>query len=184
MKRFHLLPILCFMALSLTSVAQTSTSPAAATAPAAPTTIMKYFVSVYPEYRVLVKSINSTQLNATFESTDNPVTVFAPVNKTFVNAKAGAIKNILKPQMNDSLKSILTHMVVSGSWDLAKLTEKIKEGAGSFSLPSVGGTGNLTFLLKDNYVWVKDDRGTLILLKDPIKATNGLIYSVDRLLLP
>lgn len=151
--------------------------------PPPPPTMMKYFVNSYPEFTVLVKAINATQLNSVFEGKD-PVTVFAPVNKTFENLKSGTISNILKPQMKDSLKSMLTYIVVAGNWSTDDLTQKIKEGGGSYSLPSVGGSGKLNFFLDGTAVWVKDRRGTMVQLGIPVVNKNGTVYTIDKMLLP
>jgi len=151
--------------------------------PPPPPTAMQYFVSSYPEFTVLVKAINATELNSTFE-TSGPVTVFAPVNRTFDNLPAGVIKDILQPQMRDSLKGVLTYMVIAGSWSLADLQQKIKEGGGTYSIPTIGGSGSLNFLLDGAAVRVKDSRGNQMQLSAPVVTRNGLVYIVDRLLLP
>lgn len=145
--------------------------------------VLKYFVNAYPEYTVLVKAINAVELNTTFES-GSPVTVFAPLNRSFNNVRTADINNILKPEMRDSLKGMLTYIVVSGEWRLEDLIQKIKEGGGSYSLPTVGGTGKLTFVLSGATVFVKDNRGTEIALGAPVVTGSGLVYPVDKLLLP
>lgn len=152
-------------------------------APPPPPTMMKYFVDSYPEFSILVKGINATELNETFES-GNPITVFAPVNRTFDNLPAGTIKNILQPEMRDSLKGVLTYMVIAGNWSLDQLQQKIKEGGGSFSIPTVGGIGKLNFVLDGSAVRVKDNRGTQMQLSAPIITKSGMVYVVDKLLLP
>jgi uncharacterized surface protein with fasciclin (FAS1) repeats len=151
--------------------------------PPPPPTMMKYFVDSYPEFSILVKGINATQLNETFES-GNPITVFAPVNRTFDNLPAGTIRDILQPQMRDSLKGVLTYMVIAGNWSLEQLQQKIKEGGGSFSVPTIGGMGKLSFVLDGSAVRVKDNRGTQMQLSAPVITKSGMVYVVDRLLLP
>jgi len=145
--------------------------------------ILKYFVNAYPEYTVLVKAINAVELNTTFES-NSPVTVFAPMNRSFNNVRTADINTILKPEMRDSLKGMLTYIVVSGEWRLENLIQKIKEGGGSYSLPTIGGTGNLSFVLNGETVFVKDNRGTQVPLGAPVVTGSGLVYPVDKLLLP
>lgn len=150
--------------------------------PPAPS-IMKYLVNSYPEYTVLVKAINATELNSTFEAA-GPVTVFAPVNKTFNNASASTMRDIMEPQMRDSLKGILTYIIVAGNWRKEDLIQKIKEGGGSYSLPTIGGMGNLSFVLNGETVSVKDNRGNQIPLGTPVMTNSGMVYAIDRLLLP
>ncbi|KAA5535039.1 hypothetical protein F0919_10610 [Taibaiella lutea] len=145
--------------------------------------IMKYLVNAYPEYTVLVKAINAIEMNATFEA-NGPVTVFAPRNRAFSNIRTSNINKMLKPEMRDSLKGILTYMIVAGNWKTEDLTQKIKEGGGSYSLPTVGGTGNLNFVLNGDVVFIKDNRGNQFALGKPVTTGTGIIYPVDKLLLP
>jgi uncharacterized surface protein with fasciclin (FAS1) repeats len=158
-------------------------APAPALPPQPPMVMMKYFVNAYPEYTTFVKAINAVELNSTFED-PGPVTVFAPVNRTFDNLPPGTIRNILKPEMRDSLKGIITYMVLAGKWRVSDLQQKIKEGGGSATLPTVGSMGMLTFTMNGNSVWIKDKRGTQIELGVPVIMQNGIVYPVDRLLLP
>jgi uncharacterized surface protein with fasciclin (FAS1) repeats len=151
--------------------------------PAAAPSIMKYLVNAYPEYTLLVKAINAIEMNATFEA-KGPVTLFAPRNRAFSNIRTSSINKILKPEMSDSLKGILTYMVVAGSWNTADLMQKIKEGGGNYSLPTIGGTGNLNFVLNGDTVFIKDNRGNQVPLGTPITTGSGMIYPVDKLLLP
>lgn len=150
--------------------------------PPAPS-IMKYLVNSYPEYTILVKAINAAELNSTFESA-GPVTVFAPVNKTFNNASASDMSSILEPQMRDSLKGMLTYIIVAGNWRKEDLIQKIKESGGSYSLPTVGGMGNISFVLNGETVSVKDNRGNQVPLGNPVMTNSGIVYAIDKMLLP
>jgi len=150
---------------------------------AKPPTLMSYMVEAYPEYTNVVKAINTARLEETFEG-KGPVTVFAPVNKAFEAFPAGTLDNWLKPESKDSLKKILTYHVVSGTWDITNLAQKVKEGGGEFSMPTLGEGGRLSFILENGQVAVKDARGFKTILAAPVKRDNGLLYSLDKLLLP
>jgi len=150
--------------------------------PLAAPTIMKYLVNSYPEYTLLVKAINAIEMNATFEA-NGPVTVFAPRNRAFREMRTWTINKLMKPEMRDSLKGMLTYMVVAGNWNTADLIQKIKEGGGSYSLPTIGGVGNLNFVLNGETVFVKDNRGNQFPLGAPVVTGTGMVYPVDKLLL-
>jgi uncharacterized surface protein with fasciclin (FAS1) repeats len=145
--------------------------------------IFNYLITAAPEYSIMVKSINSSRLEKTFTG-PGPVTVFAPVNKAFDVLPAGTVDNLQKPEMIDSLQKMLTYHVVAGSWTVSELERKIRESGGEFFLPTVGEAGKLSFMLENNKVVVKDVHGFKTPLGIPSQQTNGLVYSIDKLLLP
>lgn len=147
-----------------------------------PPTIMKYLVDAAPEFSTLVKSINTARLTETFQA-EGPVTVFAPRNAAFEILPEGTVDNWLKPQMADSLQKMLTYHVVAGRWPPGDLKQQIKEAGGEFFLPTVGG-GRISFILENDRVTVKDAHGFKTPLGIPIIETNGLIYPMNKLLLP
>lgn len=146
-------------------------------------TIMNFLVESYPQFTTLVKAVNTARLELTFEN-PGPVTVFAPSNKAFEIMPAGTVDNWLKPEMSDSLKKVLTYHVITGSWNQADLLQKIKEGGGTLSIPTIGEGGKLTFTLEAGRVAVKDNHGFTTVLGTPVQRYNGLVYVIDKLLLP
>ncbi|WP_118951811.1 fasciclin domain-containing protein [Taibaiella helva] len=147
-----------------------------------PPTIMKYLVDMSPEYATMVKTINAARLTETFEG-PGPMTVFAPRNRAFDILPAGTVDNWLKPEMMDSLQKVLTYHTVAGNWPLSDLQQKIKEAGGEFFLPTIGAPGKLSFVMENGKVMVKDQRGFKTILETPVAEQNGLVYSLDKLLL-
>jgi uncharacterized surface protein with fasciclin (FAS1) repeats len=145
--------------------------------------ILNYLVTAAPEYSIMVKAINTARLETTFTSS-GPITVFAPSNKAFDVLPAGTVDNWLKPEMTDSLKKILTYHVISGSWTTSELKRKIRESGGEFFVPTLGEGGRLSFMLENNMVVVKDAKGFKTVLGVPSQQPNGLVYGLDKLLLP
>lgn len=144
--------------------------------------IYKYMVEAAPEHSTMLKAVNAARLEASFES-DGPYTVFMPTNQAFAALPAGTADNWLKPEHADSLKKILTAHIVTGNWTVPALEQKIKEGGGSLNLPTVGGA-HLTFTLDAGRVSVADRHGIKTVLNQPIVRQNGIIYVIDKLLLP
>ncbi|MFA6059515.1 MAG: fasciclin domain-containing protein [Taibaiella sp.] len=148
-----------------------------------PPSIFKYLVTAAPEYSIMVKAINAAKLESTFEG-PGPITVFAPVNKAFDILAAGSVEQLLKPEMIDSLQKILTNHIIAGSWTASELEQKIREAGGEFFVPTIGEAGKLSFMLENNKVVVKDAHGFKTELGIPSKQENGLVYRLDKLLLP
>ncbi len=145
-------------------------------------TIMKYLVDASPEYATMVKLANASRLAETFEG-PGPVTMFAPLNKAFDVLPAGTVDNLLKPEMIDSLKRVLTSHVIAGNWPIKDLEQKIKESGGAFEVPTVGGSGKLFFVMEQGRVAVKDQKGFKTLLDQPAITQNGMVYRIDKILL-
>jgi uncharacterized surface protein with fasciclin (FAS1) repeats len=148
-----------------------------------PPSIFKYLVTAAPEHSIMVKAINAAKLESTFEG-PGPITVFAPTNKAFDILAAGSIEQLLKPEMIDSLQKILTNHIIAGSWTASELEQKIREAGGEFFVPTIGEAGKLSFMLENNRVVVKDVHGFKTPLGIPSKQQNGLVYRLDKLLLP
>lgn len=146
-------------------------------------TIMKYLVNAAPEYATMVKAINAAKLTETFEG-PGPITMFAPSNKAFEVMPAGTLDNLLKPELIDSLQNMLTYHVIAGSWTVSELEQQIRQSGGEFFIPTIGERGKLSFVLENNKVMVKDLQGFKTPLGIPAKEQNGLVYGLDKLLLP
>ena len=171
--------LVCMLGTAPVAVTQAQTVLKEKPAPS----ILSYLITAAPEYSIMVKSINATRLENTFTAT-GPITVFAPVNKAFNVLPAGTIDNWLKPEMSDSLKGILTYHVIAGSWTASELERKIREAGGEFFMPTIGGAARVSFVLENNKVVVKDAKGFKTVLGIPSQQPNGLVYSIDKILLP
>lgn len=145
-------------------------------------TIMKFLVDASPEYATMVKLANASRLAETFEGA-GPMTMFAPLNKAFETLPAGTVDNWLKPELIDSLKKTLTSHVIAGNWPVKDLEQKIKEAGGEFEVPTIGGFGKLSFVMEQGRVVVKDQKGFKTPLGQPVITQNGLVYSIDKILL-
>ncbi len=104
-------------------------------------------------------------------SNAGPFTVFAPTNEAFDKLPAGTVENLLKPENKDALRNILEyHVFVGGIKE-----EYVKDG---MTLNQVN-LDNVTLNKKDGKITVN---GANVL--GIVKATNGLVYVIDAVLLP
>ena len=120
-------------------------------------------------FKTLLAAVEAAGLTATLKG-PGPFTVFAPTDAAFAALPAGTVDGLLKDPAK--LKDILLYHVVSGqvlAADAAKLTEaKTVQGA---SLPIVASGGTVTV------------GGAKVVTAD-VKASNGVIHVIDKVLLP
>jgi uncharacterized surface protein with fasciclin (FAS1) repeats len=104
---------------------------------------------------------------------EGPFTVFAPTDEAFAKLPAGTVESLLRPENKEKLKSILLYHVVPGNvtakqvMKLNGLTVKTLEG-GSIKVSTMHG------------VTVDEARVT----KTDIQASNGVIHTIDTVLMP
>jgi uncharacterized surface protein with fasciclin (FAS1) repeats len=100
-------------------------------------------------------------------------TVFAPTDAAFAKLPKGTVENLLKPANKAKLKSILAYHVVNGKTLLAKDIP-----AGSTHVRSLNG----------QQLAVKKGTGVTVngvkVVKADVKADNGVIHVIDKVLLP
>ena len=106
-----------------------------------------------------------------------PFTVFAPTNAAFSKLPSATLTNLLKPSMKSQLANILSYHVVQGSFKAADLTDgqTIKTVIGEM----------LTVSKQGGSVMIKDAKGgsAKVTMAD-IEATNGIVHSIDSVLMP
>ncbi len=152
--------------------------------------------AMYPSKTIVENAINSkdhTTLVAAVKaaglvdtlSSKGPFTVFAPTNAAFAALPAGTVDTLLKPENKAKLTAVLTYHVVPGKLTSRKLLAMIKAGGGTAELTTVQG-GKLTVGLNGpGNLTVTDATGGVadITIKD-VNQSNGVIYVVDKVLLP
>ncbi len=136
------------------------------------------------DHTTLVAAVKAAGLVETLKG-KGPFTVFAPINGAFAALPAGTVDTLLKPENKAQLTKVLTYHVVPGKLTFVDLKKDIEEGKGSFTLKTVAG-GTLTAQLNGpNNILIKDEKGGIanINVYDVIQS-NGVIHSIDKVLLP
>lgn len=136
-----------------------------------------------PGHTTLVSAVQAAGLVDTLKGA-GPFTVFAPANAAFDALPAGTVDTLLKPESKGDLTTVLTYHVVAGNVDAAALTQQIEAGGGTATLKTVQG-GELKAQLADGGVTLTDAKGnTAKVTTADLKATNGVIHVVDKVLMP
>lgn len=156
----------------------TSESPTAPTQPttteqpaaAESATTVVGMVSSSNSFKTLAAAIKAADLSETL-SGKGPYTLFAPTDQAFAALPAGTVETLMKPENKDKLVKVLTYHVVSseaGSGDL-------KPG----KVTSVEGSA-IDVKTSGKEVLVNDAK----ILKADVKASNGIIHVIDKVILP
>ena len=134
-------------------------------------------------FSTLTTAIKAADLVETLNS-DGPFTVFAPTNDAFAKLPEGTVENLLEPESNAKLSSILTYHVISGKFDAKALTTAINNNNGKFEVNTLQG-GKLVASLTNGNVILTDEKGnTSTVVMTDIDASNGIIHAIDKVVMP
>ena len=155
------------------SPAPTGASPAPTGASPAPTSATKDIVAIASgdaQFKTLTKALGAAGLVTTLQG-KGPFTVFAPTDAAFAALPKGTVENLLKPENKALLTKILTYHVVPGS----VVSTSLKSG----DVKSVEGS-SLKVGVNAGKVTVSGAN----VVKADIKASNGVIHVIDKVLMP
>ncbi|MBC3784552.1 fasciclin domain-containing protein [Spirosoma utsteinense] len=106
-----------------------------------------------------------------------PYTVFAPTNDAFDKLPTGTFDELMKPAAKSKLVKVLAYHVVKGKLKAADLQDGQK-------LKTLTG-GTLTVNKEGETVTIVDGAGNSATINQAdIEATNGVVHSVDSVLMP
>lgn len=135
------------------------------------------------DHTTLVAAVKAAGLVETLQG-KGPFTVFAPDNAAFAKLPAGTVDTLLKPESKDQLTAVLTYHVVAGKMGSKDIAAAIKKGDGKATLKTVQG-GTLTAWMKGKDLYITDENGgeSKVTIAD-VWQSNGVIHSVDTVVLP
>ena len=129
-----------------------------------------------PNHTTLMKAVQAAGLDEQARGTTK-YTVFAPTNAAFEKLPAGKLDELMKPANKQQLTQLISYHVVLGSY----LAANLKNGQ---VLQTVQGE-NLTIMRSGLSIMLKDSKGnTANVVNTDIVATNGIIQSIDAVLMP
>jgi uncharacterized surface protein with fasciclin (FAS1) repeats len=147
-----------------------SEQPSAQPSAAESTTTVAGMVSSSNSFKTLASAIKAADLDATL-SGKGPYTLFAPTDQAFAALPKGTVETLMKPENKDKLVKVLTYHVISSE----TTTSDLKPG----KVTSVEGSAiDVKSAGKD--ITVNDAK----VLKADVKASNGIIHVIDKVMLP
>ncbi|MFT5752788.1 MAG: putative surface protein with fasciclin (FAS1) repeats [Flavobacteriales bacterium] len=123
-----------------------------------------------PDHTTLVAAVQAASLENVLVNA-GPLMVFAPTNAAFDALQEGTVETLLKPENKAKLAAILKHHVTAGNYDKNFLKKFKKLGQADDT--------NVIVEVKGDDVYVG---GAKIIAS--IKAGNGIVHVVDKVILP
>ena len=145
----------------------------AATPQAAPSGDLVATAQSQGEFKTLTRAIEAAGMTEQLKG-GQFVTLFAPTDAAFAALPAGTVDNLLKPENKEQLKSLLSNHLVPGYANSAFLAQQ------SNSVMETVGGGKVAIDSADGKVTVS---GAHVVTAD-VRATNGLIHGIDKVLMP
>lgn len=106
-----------------------------------------------------------------------PYTVFAPTNEAFEKLPSESVAELWKPASKPKLIKLLAYHVVKGKFTADQLQDGQK-------LKTVTG-GTLTVGKQSDTITITDGAGsTATINQADVEATNGIVHSIDTVLMP
>ncbi len=123
-----------------------------------------------PDHTTLVAAVQAAGLENSLVNA-GPLMVFAPTNEAFAALPPGTVEDLLKPENKQKLAAILKHHVTAGNYDKDFLKKFKKLGQADDT--------NVMVEVKGEDVFIG---GAKIVAS--IKAGNGIVHVVDKVILP
>jgi len=123
------------------------------------------------QFETLVAALQAAGLVETLKG-EGPFTVFAPTDEAFAALPEGTVEDLLKPENQAQLQSILTYHVVPGKI-------MAEDAMAADSATTVQGQ-DITLTTENGSVMVND----ATVIQADIAASNGVIHVIDGVLMP
>ena len=129
-------------------------------------------------FSTLVAAVTAAGLVETLQG-DGPFTVYAPVNEAFAALPEGTVESLLEPGNKDQLTNVLLYHVDDRNLPAAGIP------TGSNYFKPVLASERLCITKGADGVMIADGTGEManVIIAD-IKADNGVIHVIDKVLLP
>ncbi len=130
--------------------------------------------------KVAVGSADHTTLVAALKAANlvdamanvGPFTVFAPTNAAFDALPPGTVEGLLKPEKKQDLTNVLKYHVTTSSLSETMLSDGMTLGMANGSKTTIKKSDDGKIMINDANVL------------GAVKASNGMVYVIDKVLLP
>ena len=129
----------------------------------------------------LVSAVTAAGLGETL-SGPGPFTVFAPTNAAFAKVPKEALGDLMQPANKAKLADVLKYHVVSGSVKSTDLAKMIKDGNGTATVKTLG--GSLKASMDGDKIVLTDGKGMKSTVTGAdMMASNGVIHTIDTVVM-
>ncbi len=129
----------------------------------------------------LVGAVNAGGLEETLTG-PGPFTIFAPTNAAFSKVSKEAMGDLMQPANKAQLADLLKYHVVSGSVKSTDLAKMIKDGGGTATVKTLG--GSLKASMDGEKIVLTDGKGNKSTVTGAdMVASNGVAHTIDAVLM-
>jgi uncharacterized surface protein with fasciclin (FAS1) repeats len=121
-------------------------------------------------FKTLVAALDAAGKTSMLKE-DGPYTVFAPTDEAFAKLPKGTVETLLKPENKEKLGAILAYHVMQGKVMAADVK--------TMKAPTANGA-ELDVKVNSGKVTINDAK----VVKADVKASNGVIHVIDKVLMP
>ena len=137
-------------------------------------------IQTNPELSTFAEGLNNWEVEDSIDVRDEDVIVFAPTNMAYSqirqNTEAG---NMLEIDDED----LIAYHIIETDDDMASLREEIRNSNDTLSIATMNGE-DLKLSLDGNSLVLTGATGESARVTDSIQAGTGMVYIIDRVLLP
>ena len=133
-------------------------------------------------HSTLANAVNAAGLAETLSGAQ-PYTLFAPTDAAFAKLPAGTMNGLLAPDAKGQLTALLAAHIVPGVVTAEDLGRALDRGKGKAQLATMGGS-TLTLSRDSEAIAVAGPNGTARIAGPALAGSNGVIHSLDAVLMP
>lgn len=155
------------------SDSQSMTSPSESSKPQTTSSSSNLFQTAADagQFKTLTQALSLTGLDKALSGTER-FTVFAPTDEAFAKLPPGKLESLLRPENREQLRRVLTYHVISGEYPAQRVLSNRR-------LETLQGK-ELKVYQNNGVAHVNDAS----LINTDINTTNGIIHTIDTVLIP
>ncbi len=134
-------------------------------------------------FATLKKVVQSSEFETVFNG-KGPYTIFAPLDVAFNKLPPGQLEKLLLPENNEQLAAMMNCHIIPGLINKQDIIKAIDEGRGSVKLKTLDGTRLIATVKRDRIYLIDNNGNAGRLMETDIQATNGMIHTLEALMLP
>jgi uncharacterized surface protein with fasciclin (FAS1) repeats len=115
---------------------------------------------------------------------EGPFTFFAPSNAAFEKLPEGILETLLLPSSKDRLAEIINFHVIKGYFDSQSILTQLNAKEGKIDFTTMNGKKIVVFLENEKIRLLDENGNIATITSSDLKATNGIIHTIDNVIIP